>query len=160
MRVIIDAIEAAGGCLGRKLQSDPTVRPIWFVTVLLVMSVISAGAQTAIEREVKAVPGKEVRVAVYSDIKPDCTSGPLPAIRLVTPPAHGAVNVKRAMLRATNYKQCLALEVPAFVAYYRAAENFSGSDEFILEISLVGGRKEIQHFRVNVSSTSGGQQGI
>jgi uncharacterized membrane protein len=124
---------------------------------------VSAGAAVAqgnvTQREVKAAAGKEVRVAVYGDIRPDCTSGPLPAIRLVTAPAHGAVNVKRGTLKATNYKQCLATEVPVFVAFYRAAGNFSGSDEFVLEVGLAG-RKELQHFRVNVSGAPGGGQNI
>jgi hypothetical protein len=72
------------------------------------------GAQNTVERDVKAAPGKEARVAVYTDIKPDCTSGPLPAIRLASPPAHGAVTIKRGTLKVTNYKQCLATEVPVF----------------------------------------------
>ena len=73
-----------------------------------------------VTREVKATPGRDHRVGVFTDIQPDCTSGPLPAIRLAAPPAHGAVTVKRGMLKATNFKQCLATEVPAFVAFYRA----------------------------------------
>jgi hypothetical protein len=64
------------------------------------------------------------------------------------------------MLKATNLKQCLATEVPAFIAFYRAAENYSGADEFVLELSLAGGRKQLQHFRVNVSTGPGGGQGI
>ena len=101
-----------------------------------------------------------MRVGIYTDIRPDCTSGPLPAIRLVTPPAHGAVNVRRGMLKATNLKQCLATEVPAFIAFYRAAENYGGADEFVLEISMAGGRKQLQHFRVNVAAGLGSGQGI
>ena len=34
--------------------------------------------------------------------KRDCTAGPLPAVRLVTPPTHGQVTVKQGQLRATN----------------------------------------------------------
>ena len=75
-------------------------------------------------------------------------------------PAHGTVSVKRAMLKATNVKQCLAIDVPAFVAFYRAAPNFSGADEFELEINFAGGRKEIQHFRVTVTGVANGGQGI
>jgi hypothetical protein len=113
-----------------------------------------------VERDVKAVPGRDVRVGVYTTIRPDCTSGPLPAIRLANAPAHGTVSVKRAMLKATNVKQCLAIEVPAFVAFYRAAQNFNGADEFELEISFAAGRKEIQHIRVHVSNDPAGGQGI
>ncbi len=134
------------------------IRRFW-LTILLFAT--AAGAQNTVERDVKAAPGKEARVAVYTDIKPDCTSGPLPAIRLASPPAHGAVTIKRGTLKVTNYKQCLATEVPVFVAFYRAVDSFDGADEFVLEVSMVGGRKELQHFRVNVSANpGGGGQGI
>ena len=78
----------------------------------------------------------------------------------LTAPAHGAVSVKRGTLKATNLKQCLGIEVPAFVAFYRAAEDFNGADEFELEIAFVGGRKRLQHFRVEVSTKPGAGQGI
>ncbi len=101
-----------------------------------------------------------MRIGIYTSIRPDCTSGPLPAIRLARAPTHGTVSVKRAMLKATNVKQCLAIDVPAFVAFYRAAQNFSGADEFELEINFAGGRKEIQHFRMTVTGVVSGGQGI
>jgi uncharacterized membrane protein len=132
----------------------------FWLTAAAVLFASAAGAQNAVERDVKAAPGKDARVAVYTDIRPDCTSGPLPAIRLATPPAHGAVTIKRGTLKVTNYKQCLATEVPVFVAFYRAADNFNGPDEFVLEVSMTGGRKQLQHFRVSVSATPGSGQGI
>jgi hypothetical protein len=113
-----------------------------------------------VERNVNASPGGDVRVGIYTSIRPDCTSGPLPAIRLANPPAHGAVSVKRATLKATNFKQCLAIEVPTLIAFYHAASGFNGADDFQLEVTFAGGRKETQHFRVNVSNASGGGQGI
>jgi hypothetical protein len=115
-------------------------------------------AQSAlVERAVKATPGQNVRVGIYTSIRPDCTSGLLPAIRLAHPPAHGTVSVKRAMLKATNVKQCLAIDVPALVAFYRAAQDFSGADEFQLEVTFSGGRKEIQNFRVSATGANNGQ---
>ncbi len=133
----------------------------WLAAAILCLSVLVARAQAdRVEREVRAAPGRDVRVGIYTNIRPDCTSGPLPAIRLVAAPAHGAVGVKRGTLKATNFKQCLGIEVPAFVAFYRAAGDFNGSDEFQLEIGLAGGRKQLQHFRVTVSNNPGGGQGI
>src|SRR5580658_6662134 len=127
-----------------------------FAALICALATPAAAQSTTIERQVKAAPGKDVRVGVYTDIRPDCTAGPLPAIRLVTPPAHGTVNVKRGTLKATNLKQCLATEVPAFVALYHGAAEFDGADEFLLEITWPSGRKELQHFRVNVSAHPGG----
>jgi hypothetical protein len=126
-------------------------------SLLLCGFVGEAGAQAnLVEREIKAAPGRDVRVAVYTSIRPDCTSGPLPAIRLANAPAHGTVTVKRGTFKATNFKQCLATEVPAFVAFYRAAQDFGSADEFELEVTFSGGRKQLEHFRVS-KDTSGGQ---
>jgi hypothetical protein len=131
------------------------------VAAVCVACATGAFAQTQpVTREVKAQTGHPTRVGVFTNIRADCTSGPLPAIRLATPPAHGAVSVKRGMLKATNFKQCLATEVPAFVAFYRAAADYDGSDTFELEISLPGGQKRIERFQVTVSSAPGGGQGI
>src|SRR5271165_6883854 len=116
--------------------------------LFLCLSNVARAQANSREREVKALPGRDVRVGIYTNIRPDCTSGPLPAIRLVAAPAHGAVSVKRGMLKATNLKQCLGIEAPAFVAFYRAARDFNGGDEFELEIAFAGGRKRLQHFRV------------
>ena len=125
------------------------------------LSVLTADAQgNIVERQMKAASGRDTRVGVYTDIKADCTSGPLPAIRLAAAPAHGAVTVRRATLKATNFKQCLATEVPALVALYRAAAEYIGTDDFMLEVSWPGGRKELQHFRVNVSTNPASGQGI
>jgi uncharacterized membrane protein len=128
---------------------------------LLCLSALAASAQSSrVERQVKAMAGRDMRVGVFLSIRPDCTAGQLPAIRLVTPPAHGTVTVKRGTLKATNFKQCLATEVPAFVALYRSAADFNGTDEFELEVTFAGGRKQIQHIRVNVSNNPAGGQGI
>jgi hypothetical protein len=122
---------------------------------------IAARAQSdVIEREVNAVPGHDVRVGIYTDIRADCTSGPLPAIRLAAAPAHGTVSVKRGTLKATNFKQCLGIEVPAFVAFYHAAADFSGPDIFELEISMQGGRKQHERIHVMVTTSAGAGEGI
>jgi hypothetical protein len=129
-----------------------------FALALAALPAVAAQAQGNIaERELKVVPGKDLRVGVYTDIRPDCTSGPLPAIRLAAPPAHGAVAVKRGTFKATNFKQCLATEAPALVAFYRAAQDFRGSDQFALEVTWPDGRKQIQRFRIDVGNGGGGE---
>jgi hypothetical protein len=132
----------------------------FWLAISFVCLFVSRAQGELIERAYRAAPGRDVRVGVYTDIRPDCTSGPLPAIRLVVAPAHGTVNVKRGTLKATNFKQCLAAEVPAFIAFYRAAGGFNGTDEFELEISAAGGRKQIEHVRMIVSNNPDGGQGI
>jgi hypothetical protein len=138
-----------------------TTRSWFLAAVLFCAASHHAWAQaTLVERSVNAAAGRDMRVGIYTSIRPDCTSGPLPAIRLASAPAHGTVSVKRATLKATNFKQCLAIDVPAYVAFYRAAADFNGADEFQLEVTFIGGRKELQHFTVSVSNLPNGSQGI
>jgi hypothetical protein len=105
-----------------------------------------------VQRTINAAPGVNISAGVYADIKPDCTAGQLPAIRLIKPPAHGTVTIQRGNLKGTNFKQCLAFEIPALSAVYRATENYTGADEFVLEVIGNNGRKQVQHFRVTVSN--------
>ncbi|WP_249142504.1 hypothetical protein [Bradyrhizobium sp. AUGA SZCCT0160] len=112
-----------------------------------------------VERTVKSVPNKDTQIGVYLNVLPDCTSGPLPTIRLVTPPASGKVVVKTAKVKATNYKACLALEVPAYVAFYKSPPEFLGNDVLTIEVKFDGGRTEIQKITVNVAG-AGAQQKI
>jgi hypothetical protein len=110
------------------------------------------GQTTSLDREIKATPGREVRVGIYTSMRPDCTAGPLPAVRLSVAPEHGSVTVRRATLKATNVKQCLAAELPAFVAFYRPKADSAADDRFELEVSFAAGRKQIQRFHVTIST--------
>src|SRR5689334_14853888 len=112
-----------------------------------------------VERTVKSVPNKDTQIGVYLNVLPDCTSGPLPTIRLLSPPASGKVVVKTAKVKATNYKACLALEVPAYVAFYKSPPEFLGDDVLTIEVKFAGGRTEIQKITVNVAGV-GAQQKI
>ena len=130
---------------------------------MLLGSTVTAAAQApterTVERSVKALPNKDTQIGVYLNVLPDCTSGPLPTIRLVNPPTAGKVVVKTAKAKATNYKACLALEVPAYVAFYKSPPEFSGDDALTIEVKYAGGRTEIQKITVKVGAP-GGQRNI
>jgi len=70
------------------------------------------------------------------------------------------VVVKGATLKATNLKQGLAVEAPAFVAFYRADQDFDGRDWFETEIDFSGSRKLLQCFHVSISKSSADGHGI
>ena len=130
----------------------------WAIGALVAATIVPALAENqTVERSAKAQAGKNVRIAAYLNVRPDCTSGPLPTIRLSTPPANGTVTVRKANATATNYKQCLALQVPAFVAFYRSHATFSGVDVLDLEVTYAGGRVEIQKFRIEVGPSPASQ---
>lgn len=127
--------------------------------VLILVGFLALGAEAlaqaqTVERQAKGPSEKDIRIGVYVNVKPDCTSGPLPTIRLIGPPEHGKVTVKKATVNATNYKQCLALEAPGYVAFYRSASGFTGTDAVTLEVKFPGGRTEIQKITVTVAGAS------
>lgn len=109
--------------------------------------------RATVEREFKAQPGQEVRIGVFATIKPDCTPDQLPAVKLGEPPKHGQVTVKQGKVRLTNHKQCLAAEVPAFVAFYKAKPDFPGRDVLTLEVRDKNGRLQVQ--RITITTGTG-----
>ncbi len=94
-------------------MSERVAKDLCFVAAaMLSIIALPASAQNdEVQRDLKAVPGKTTRIGIYINVKPDCTSGPLPEIRLVTPPAHGVVRDKRANIKLTNFKQCPATQL-------------------------------------------------
>ena len=117
----------------------------------------ASAQEKTVEHTAKGQAGKDIQVGLYVNVRPDCGSGPLPSIRLITPPDNGKVTVKKARVSATNFKQCLALEVPGFVAFYRSQPDFAGVDILILEIKFPGGKTEIQRITVSVGISTPGQ---
>jgi len=123
------------------------------IPVFLWASMLGASAlaqDNIVERQFRGVAGSDIRVGIYLHVRPDCTSGALPTIRLIDEPAHGKITIKKANVSATNYKQCLALEVPGFVAFYRSSPGFSGTDRLTMEIKFPNGRTEMQKITVTV----------
>jgi hypothetical protein len=117
----------------------------------------SAQAPTTVERSAKGPSAKNIQVGVFLNVQPDCTSGILPAIRLVNPPANGTISIKRGKVSATNYKQCLALEVPGFIAFYQSKPDFTGTDVVVIEVKYPQGRTELQ--RITIEVGGGGPSG-
>jgi hypothetical protein len=132
----------------------PTLASFCFSVAL---PVVAMGQTPTIERQVKGKPDTNINVGIFTTVRQDCTAGPLPVIRLVTPPVHGNVTVKQGRLRATNIKECLGMEVPAFVAIYRSAKDFIGEDNFTLEVKGAGGKSQIQRIIVTIIGTGTGQ---
>jgi hypothetical protein len=127
---------------------------IWALFIALLVEPASAQVETK-ERTVKAQPGQDLRIGVFASIRPDCKSGALPTIKLKEPPSHGNVTVKQGKLRTTNFRQCLAVEVPAFVVVYRSKPDYSGSDTVSLEIINADGKTQIQRIMILVGSNPG-----
>jgi hypothetical protein len=124
----------------------------------LLSTPVQAQSSSMVERAAKGLPATNIQVGLYLNVKADCTSGDLPAIRLLAPPANGTVTIKRGKVTATNYKQCLALEVPGFIAFYKSKPNFTGIDTATIEVKYPAGRTEVQRIKITVGDGKGGQK--
>ena|ERR1700746_1405556 len=78
------------------------MRFLWSVIAAVVAAfTTSALAQEqSVSRVASGEPNTDIRVGVYLNVRPDCTSGPLPSIQLASPPENGKVTVKKAMVTA------------------------------------------------------------
>ena len=127
------------------------------IVILLALSPIASGQEQMTERQFKGRPDTNINVGFFTTIRPDCTAGPLPVIRLVAPPAHGKVTVTRGRLQATNLKQCLGADLPAFIALYRSAPDYIGRDTFTIEVVGANGKKQLQQITVTLVAAGSGQ---
>ena len=132
---------------------------LWSViSAVVVACITSAPAQAqSVNRTASGQPNTDIRV-LYANVRPDCTSGPLPSIQLTSPPENGKVTVKQAQVTATNYKQCLALQVPGFVAFYRSRADFVGVDVLTLEVRFPDDKTQVQRISVTVGTGSPGRR--
>jgi hypothetical protein len=101
--------------------------------------------------------GRDIRIGVFASLRPDCTPGALPVIRLNEEPKHGKVTVKEAKVRTTNFQKCLAAEAPAFIVIYRSSPDFEGRDEVALEVGT-GDKRQIQRITITVTNAKGMQR--
>ncbi len=131
----------------------------WSISTAVVVgsSALAFAQVQTVNRVANGQPDTDIRVGVYANVRPDCTSGPLPSIQLTSPPEHGKVTVKRAKITVTNYKHCLAMQVPGFSVFYRSRPDFAGVDILMVEVKFPGGRTELQRISVTVGTSSPGR---
>jgi hypothetical protein len=129
----------------------------WLCGAILGGAAPLAAEPVSIDRTVKAQSGRDVRVGIFTSLKSDCTAGQLPTLRLKEMPKNGKVTVKQGRWRATNFRQCLATDVPAFIAIYRSEPHFAGRDELVLEVITASGKVQLQRIQVMVEKPVSGQ---
>ncbi len=117
----------------------------------LVLFAAAALAQSnSAYRSADAVAGKLHRLGVYGSVQKDCTSGPLPTIRVVTPPKHGELNVRSGTLKTGRITRCPTLAAKAQGVFYKANPTFKGTDEVAYEVRSASGKVESHTVRIAV----------
>lgn len=84
----------------------------------------------------------------------DCTSGPLPTVRVVTPPKHGELNVRSGTLKVGRITRCPELAPTAQGIFYKANSGYKGSGEVSYEVRSASGKVEAHTVRITVKDAS------
>ena len=123
----------------------PTLASIFFVAAPAIVL-----AQTAtIERQATAKSNTNSTAGIFAEFDPNgCTPGPLPIVRLLSPPTHGNVTMMQVNLHAD--RKCAGMDVPAWIAIYRSNKDFIGEDSFSVELKNAEGQIQIQKTTVTV----------
>jgi hypothetical protein len=133
---VTDAKLSSSCGLNRLLMKG--VRLVLAALLLIASSPFAAAQAPIVNRSINGRADTDIQIGVYLNVKPDCTSGPLPSIQLISAPENGKVTVRQGRVTATNHSQCLAVEVPAFVAFYHSQADFSGVDVVTLQVRYIG----------------------
>jgi len=105
-------------------------------------------------RSTDVVAGKPHRLGVYGNVQKDCTSGPLPTVRVVTPPKHGELNVRSGKLKAGRISRCPELEATAQGVFYKPNPTYRGADEVSYEVKSASGKVESHTVRITVKEAT------
>lgn len=112
-----------------------------------------AGSQTnSLHRSADAVAGKALRVGIYGNVKKDCSAGPLPEVKVVTPPKFGSLAVKTGKVKTNRVVNCPNIETPVQGVFYQARAGYVGVDEIGYEVRSAEGKVQIHSVRINVAT--------
>jgi hypothetical protein len=110
-----------------------------------------ATAQEKLFRTVEATPGKQVRLGLVGNVSKECTPGPKPEVKVVTPPKNGTLAVRSGKTQPGSLARCPKLEVPAEGLFYTAKSNFNGTDEVVYGVTRADGRNQVVTVRITIT---------
>ncbi len=96
---------------------------------------LTAGSgRAASPRLVSTTPGKDQPIGIYAVVRSDCSVGAAPDIRVIRPPAHGAIMVDDVRMAGRGSDRCAPVVALARRVTYRPSAGFVGQDEVIFDI--------------------------
>lgn len=128
----------------------PSIR---FIALVLALGVgaFAAAAQDSRYRSAEAVTGRPLRIGIYGNVKKDCSAGPLPEVRVTTPPKHGTLAVRAGKVKTNRVANCPNLETPIQGVFYQANAGYAGVDEIGYEVKSAEGKVQSHTVRITVT---------
>jgi hypothetical protein len=117
----------------------------------LLSAIAPVSAQEKLFRSIDAVPGKQIRIGLVGNVTKECTPGPKPEVKIVTPPKNGLLAIRSGKTQPGMLARCPKLEVPAEGLFYTANPKFSGTDEVVYSVTRADGRNQLVTIRITVA---------
>ncbi|GEP11533.1 4-aminobutyrate aminotransferase [Methylobacterium gnaphalii] len=109
-------------------------------------------AQTVTTRSETVAPGKVKRLVISPNLKKDCSTGPLPEIKIVTAPKNGQLQTKSGKLKTPSSYRCPSKEAQAVAVFYKSKNDFTGTDQVLVDLKTADGVVERQDIRITVEA--------
>ena len=103
---------------------------------------LTGPAQQRVARSV--LKGNETRLAAPNYLNSDCSSGPVPDLRIVSAPKNGAYRTEETSVPAersfgNSRAACNGKPVNAVAIYYKPKDEFAGDDEMVVDVDFKDG---------------------
>jgi hypothetical protein len=129
------------------IRRRPMARLMAFFLAAPVAFSQASHAQNDVERERTlrrtTTVGQEVRVFTYTEHRSDCSQGPQPSVKVLTPPAHGQVAIRYASVVQGRSRfgavDCSGLTLMGQAIWYLPDAAFTGTDSFDYEVGQGNG---------------------
>jgi hypothetical protein len=121
----------------------------------LVAGALLAGpalAQTTVTRSETAASGKSVRLAIVPNLKKDCSTGPMPEIRVSGAPKNGSLITKVGKIKTPAKYRCPSKEAAVQAVFYQSKDGFTGSDEVTVDVKDSDGNVQTQNIKITVNA--------
>jgi hypothetical protein len=122
-------------------------------TVVVTVAIASAApglAQEKFGRTVQVPAGATARLGSFSNLKPDCSPGPLPEIKVVTPAKTGVIAVRRRQGKLGPATRCPNADATAQIVSYKA-KPMPGQDEVAFQVTLPNGKVVLHTVVISVT---------
>jgi hypothetical protein len=123
----------------------------------VVFALAALAASPAFGKDIEKVvaAGETLKGINYASIKPDCSTGGYPTVRLVTKPSNGEVSISKGDTFPTYPKNnvrsaCNSKQLPATMLEYKPKEGFRGKDGFAVTVIFPSGNEQKLTYSITV----------
>jgi len=99
--------------------------------------------------------GNESKIAAMNYVNRDCSSGPRPEVRIVTPPSNGTMRLEPIAhvldrKKENSRSHCNDKTVDAVGVFYKSKPNYTGADKITLDVDFRHGRVNRYTYAIEV----------